>query len=291
MFLARITLIILLSISGIGRMNAQHKHAFCGTKTPTQPAQKLMLMPPSDQSSCTYINRINRTLQISLHICYDAMGATNISQADIDGALERVNLDFEPCGLQFEYCLVQYMLDDRFDSLTVTEAYNEEVQMTSIYYEPNTINVYLVDTIGIDELPDISGYAKFPGGGLDVIVIEKSSFKFDKTTFTHEMGHYFGLYHTFETDNGEELVNGSNCETTGDLVCDTPADPDPDGNCDPDDKCNYTGTPLIDINGHWYVPPTDNYMSYYGSPCVCRFTPGQYNRMIQQYLTNRSYLW
>jgi hypothetical protein len=87
------------------------------------------------------------------------------------------------------------------------------------------------------------------------------------------------------------LANGMNCETTGDLVCDTAADPDPEGNCDPDDKCNYTGTPVIDANGDWYVPPTDNYMSYYGSPCRCRFTPGQYNRMIQQYLTNRSYLW
>ncbi|MBL0071623.1 MAG: hypothetical protein IPP34_07360 [Bacteroidetes bacterium] len=35
------------------------------------------------------------------------------------------------------------------------------------------------------------------------------------------MGHFFGLYHTFETQFGSELANGSNCATTGDLVCDT----------------------------------------------------------------------
>ncbi len=248
-------------------------------------------MATPDQSSCTYINRVNRTLQISLHICLNSDGQPNVDQADIDDALERLNLDFKPCGLQFKYCLIQNMLDDRFDSLTVTDAYDEEAQMRSIYYEPNTINVYLVDTIGIDELDDPAGYAHFPGSPWDIIVMEKESMSFDSHVFTHEMGHYFGLYHTFETDNGTELVNGSNCETAGDYVCDTFADPDPDGNSNPDDHCNYTGPLQTDSNGDWYVPPTDNYMSYYDSDCVCRFTPQQYNRMVQQYLTNRSYLW
>ncbi len=46
----------------------------------------------------------------------------------------------------------------------------------------------------------------------------------DGATIAHEMGHYFGLLHTHETANGTELVNGTNCGTAGDLLCDTPAD-------------------------------------------------------------------
>jgi len=287
----RAIFVFILVVFSFGNFRAQHKTHFCGTKTPTNLAQKSLLMATPDHSSCNYIKRVNRTLQISLHICYDQFGSTNIEQDDIDGALERLNLDFKPCGLQFQYCLVQYMLDDRFDSLTVTDAYDEEIQMTSIYYEPNTINVYLVDTIGVDGGADVNGYANFPGADKDLMVIEKQAFEFDSQTFTHEMGHFFGLYHTFETDNGLELVNGSNCEIAGDLVCDTFSDPDPDGNSDPDDHCNYTGNVLVDANGDWYVPPTDNYMSYYSSDCRCRFTPQQYNRMIDQYLNNRNHLW
>ena len=42
------------------------------------------------------------------------------------------------------------------------------------------------------------------------------------------MGHCLGLYHTFHglcESVCAELVNGSNCSSCGNFVCDTPADP------------------------------------------------------------------
>ena len=45
------------------------------------------------------------------------------------------------------------------------------------------------------------------------------------TTLSHELGHYFDLYHTHETSFGTECPSGSNCQSAGDMVCDTPADP------------------------------------------------------------------
>jgi phage-related protein len=105
------------------------------------------------------------------------------------------------------------------------------------------------------------------------------------------MGHFFGLYHTFDQDFGVELVDGSNCETTGDLVCDTEADPTDEGDHLPYPDCNYTGPYMTDANGDYYVPPTNNIMSYYSFDCICRFTPQQYNRMLEQYQQFRSYLW
>jgi len=51
----------------------------------------------------------------------------------------------------------------------------------------------------------------------------------DTDVLTHELGHAFGLFHTFQTwascDPCQERVDGSNADICGDLVCDTPADP------------------------------------------------------------------
>jgi Pregnancy-associated plasma protein-A len=281
-----IVFVLLFSTSSIF---AQQKKERCGTRIEPQMMGILKSRVLPGHGDCTTINKIDKTFQISLWIAVNSQGATNISTADIDGALVRLNNDFLPSGMKFQYCKIENMENDRWDSLTVFPTYNEELQMRALHYEPNTINIYLVDTIGKPEITP-GGYAYFPGGP-DVIVCLKSSYNEDSPVLSHEMGHFFGLYHTFETDFGNELVDASNCETTGDFVCDTRADPDPEGNADDEDQCNYTGPTTQDANGDWYLPPTDNIMSYYPDECVCRFTPQQFNRMIDQYLNFRNYLW
>ena len=64
--------------------------------------------------------------------------------------------------------------------------------------------------------------------------------RFNTCHMAHEMGHCLGLYHTFETWNGTsiELVNGSNCSSAGDKVCDTQADDNGGWN---DTPCMYNG--------------------------------------------------
>ena len=102
------------------------------------------------------------------------------------------------------------------------------------------------------------------------------------------MGHYFGLPHTFSTSDGNELVDGSNCSTAGDGICDTPADPFVDGDdvssyINGDDVFYYMGK---DINGEYYSPLIGNYMSYY-SGYRCEFTDGQYKKMVESYNNNK----
>ncbi|WP_250005948.1 zinc metalloprotease [Actinoplanes sp. M2I2] len=80
-------------------------------------------------------------------------------------------------------------------------------------------------------------------------------------TLTHEAGHWFGLYHTFE--------NG--CMAPGDAVFDTPYQADGDNifQCnESDDTCPAPGR-----------DPVHNFMSYGDDPCLDRFTLGQSIRM------------
>jgi gliding motility-associated-like protein len=115
------------------------------------------------------------------------------------------------------------------------------------------------------------GYANMPpgGGALDGIVV--SGFG---SLLVHEMGHYLGLYHTFEGFN----CQNSNCETDGDRVCDTPPDrslnsspcSSPENSCFTDTLSGFTSD---------MPDPVDNYMDYGNSGCVPRFTKGQAERM------------
>jgi len=106
-------------------------------------------------------------------------------------------------------------------------------------------------------------YASLPGGTL-------SPYNLGGTA-THEVGHYLGLYHTFQggCDTGS-------CSTTGDLICDTPAQASATSGCPSGkDTCPATG-----------LDPIHNYMDYSTDICYTNFTAGQDTRMnaaVNQY--------
>ena len=99
------------------------------------------------------------------------------------------------------------------------------------------------------------------------------------------MGRFFGLYPTSE--GGDELVDGSNCATAGDFICDTPADP---GEHDKVEDCIFTGT-MKDANGQYYTPDVGNVMSGYDADCTCGFTAGQLRKMAEVYLGSNPKMW
>lgn len=100
---------------------------------------------------------------------------------------------------------------------------------------------------------------------------------FNESTLAHEMGHFFGLQHTFGKSPYEnttlEKADGSNCVDEGDFICDTPADPNGKIN----KRCEYIG--LSDAKKYEFNPPITNYMSYYRNDCKNEFTVGQYASM------------
>lgn len=98
---------------------------------------------------------------------------------------------------------------------------------------------------------------------------------------THEMGHYFGLYHPFHQTNDCDGIE-VNCETSGDRVCDTHPTTDNDLSCT-NPQCD-DGTVL------------HNWMHYTAETCRNQFTEGQKARMRSYAFTEpfdpkRTILW
>lgn len=217
---------------------------------------------------------LNRELSIVFHIVLDSTGQPGVSVANMDAGIAMLNNIWKPICVKFLRCSLNYVPDYNYNQ------WNDiihEPPFFGNYFVDNTIDVVLVDNIVSPA--GASGYA----AAMSHIVIAKSALQ--STTFIHEMGHLFGLPHTF--DGAGELVQRTNCYTNGDGFCDTEADPFPAGNV-ASAHCSFQPGPK-DANNDYYTPPLDNYMTYFNG-CRCRFTQEQYNFMALTYLLSGTQL-
>ena len=149
------------------------------------------------------------------------------------------------------------------------------VKNLSIWPNTSYYNIWVVNEIENNNGgAGIQGYAYFPGAPatVDGTVMLYNAFGTVGNlkpytnmgrVLTHELGHGFALYHTF--DNTNSCTSETNCNTQGDRCCDTPPHPGNNINCNTP-ECG--GTQQV-----------SNYMDYTSETCQNRFTANQRTRM------------
>ncbi len=227
--------------------------------------------PPAPARSTVYVG-------LAFHVVRTSAGAGGIPQSRLDQALIDANEAFAPAGIQF--CQAG---DTRYiDSSTyyTIDNFSEADALRQINVVPGAINCYFVNDA------HFCGLSSFTTSAVQGIVYHNGcvGLPTNRSTFPHEIGHYFNLYHTHETAFGTECTNGSNCATAGDLVCDTPADPMILGQIS---QCLWTGSASPLCGGLPYTPPVANFMSYSDKECRTHFTPQQNARGLATLLNLR----
>lgn len=235
---------------------------------------------------------LDKKFSIVAHIVRDSFGELGMLPENIYENVDTLNAYFAPICLSFEVCDIRII--DNFQ-YNILEQFNLWEEMKVKYHQKNRINVFFVRNIywvplecGYTDLGSIDNVED------DGIIIKKGCTQPTAKSLTHEMGHYFGLLDTYQDDN-IELVNGDNCETEGDLLCDTPADPFSPGDSlvqylSLEETCRFIYL-QTDANGAYYIPDTGNIMSHYPDFCKCGFTYQQYFRMAENYWNSGRQMW
>ncbi|MDI6803227.1 MAG: T9SS type A sorting domain-containing protein [Bacteroidota bacterium] len=230
------------------------------------------------QELSSYRPAWTRHIKLSVHIVRYSNGSGGISQSTINTAVQQLNSAYSTAQIAFEIANTYYIDNDTYAYLD-NEA--ERIALMAINVQPATINVYFVPGAA-----GISGAAYQPGIRLIVV----NAYATNGTTFPHEVGHNLFILHTHDETYGKERITRvdipnctANCSSAGDLLCDTPADPNLYGNVNA--NCQWTGSGT-DPCGHTnYNPDTRNYMSYAGQ-CRNQFSSQQIDRMHYMLSTN-----
>ncbi|KAF2248239.1 hypothetical protein BU26DRAFT_329871 [Trematosphaeria pertusa] len=185
----------------------------------------------------------------------------------IQGQLDFLNNHYEVWGYHFDLKLTTYVINAEWASDIDTDKENKMHQLHRGDYQ--TLNVYLVEGAGggVCSLPDGSGdpvqqnLLDFDGCFVPLEVGRSAT----SGTLAHEVGHWFGLLHTFQ----------GGCDGDGDYCDDTAPQSEPSyahlatpgdlGSCPAPDQC---GKGPANVK---------NFMDY--TDCSQEFTPCQGGRM------------
>ncbi len=296
--LKKLFILIFFSLvaNSFSQQNAKPKQKPVGRPALTQ------MVSATDHDTC-----LNKKFSIVFYAFQDSAFALNVNAMNtvtIQSIIDTLNARFGRICVSFESCSLKVIPNYEYN--TWTEAFDDVV--TTNWFTPQTINVYLVEMVVDRPYNEKNGYAhnsqliygtRMTNRNAIVINCRLGVFELAKTTL-HVFGHFFGLHDTFAEMGSpaspppllnymsNEFADRSNCYVNGDLLCDTEADPFPVSYYEAlppaGSYCQYY--PVIkDGRQDWYTPPLDNLMSMYN--CRCRFTQEQYNRMARFILNYR----
>jgi len=252
--------------------------------------------------------RSSYTIPIVFHVLWNT-AAENISAEQIQVQLDILNEDFAAknadlnqvptafaalvAAVDIQFCLAQIAPDGSMtdgitrtrtfvDSLAIDDVYSSAGEGQDAWAPDSYLNVWVAN-LNNNQV----GFGSYPGQNeqaADGVVIDYSVLGINDhprlnlgRTLTHEVGHYFGLFHPW----GDGLFN-ANC-SGDDRISDTPIQDNtyagqcPDLALAPPESCGSADMFM-------------NFMNYTNDECLFMFTKGQKLRMLATLLEIRSSL-
>lgn len=212
-------------------------------------------------------------ISVYFHVINQGSGLANgdIPDGQINTQIAVLNSAFAPTGFSFVLASTDRTTNAAWYTMSPDSPEEAQAKAALRQGTADDLNIYSANPggglLGWATFP--SSYASNPTG--DGIVVLFSSMPGGTAapynlgdTATHEAGHWFGLYHTFQ---------GRCSDKRGDLVDDTPAERSPAFGC-PVGRDSCTAKQLAPG-----LDPIHNFMDYTDDACMFEFTGHQDNRM------------
>lgn len=220
-----------------------------------------------------------RTFNVYFHVIKSSTGAGSVTNQQIQDQINVLNAAFAPTGFNFNLVAVDTTVNDSWYTAGPGTTAQTAMKNALRVGGKADLNLYANNIGG-----GLLGYATFPSSYAsrpkdDGVVLLNASLPGGTAapynlgdTGTHEVGHWVGLFHTFQGGCSRQASSG------GDLVSDTPAEKSPAYGC-PTGRDTCTNIAGLD--------PITNFMDYVDDACMNTFSAGQFTRMNAQCATFR----